>query len=106
MGFLLNSLSHIWAQAIHGRVRALCLFCMCMWVREFTVSHEPMCFFFFLLPPNKATYLQDFVVDALEKFVEVASTPIVTLFNNDPSNHPFVVKFFDSPDTKVWNVDL
>ncbi|THG13699.1 hypothetical protein TEA_022196 [Camellia sinensis var. sinensis] len=29
---------------------------------------------------------QDFNVDALEEFVEEASTPIVTLFNNDPSN--------------------
>uniref|UniRef100_A0A2N9GSR9 Secretory carrier-associated membrane protein n=1 Tax=Fagus sylvatica TaxID=28930 RepID=A0A2N9GSR9_FAGSY len=34
---------------------------------------------------------QDFHVDALEKFVEEASVPIVTLFNKDPSNHPFVI---------------
>ncbi|CAK9184579.1 unnamed protein product [Ilex paraguariensis] len=44
---------------------------------------------------------QDFDVDALEKFVEEGSIPIVTLFNNDPSNHPFVVKFFDSPNAKA-----
>ena len=34
---------------------------------------------------------QDFHVDALEKFVEEASVPIVTLFNKDPSNHSFVI---------------
>lgn len=44
---------------------------------------------------------QDFNVDALEKFVEEASLPIVTLFNKDPSNHPFVIKFFNSPNAKV-----
>lgn len=44
---------------------------------------------------------QDFNVDALEKFVEEASLPIVTLFDKDPSNHPFVIKFFNSPNAKV-----
>lgn len=46
-------------------------------------------------------YFQDFNVDALEKFVEEASLPIVTLFDKDPSNHPFVIKFFNSPNAKV-----
>ncbi|KAJ4953199.1 hypothetical protein NE237_030031 [Protea cynaroides] len=45
--------------------------------------------------------LQNFHVDALEKFIEEASTPIVTLFNKDPSKQPFVVKFFDSPNAKA-----
>ncbi|KAM4106274.1 hypothetical protein ACB094_04G054200 [Castanea mollissima] len=44
---------------------------------------------------------QDFNVDALEKFVEEASLPIVTLFDKDPSNHPFVIKFFNSPNAKT-----
>ena len=44
---------------------------------------------------------QDFDLDALEKFVEEASVPLVTLFNNDPDNHPFVVKFFNSPNSKA-----
>ncbi|KAK2659474.1 hypothetical protein Ddye_006007 [Dipteronia dyeriana] len=44
---------------------------------------------------------KDFHVDAIEKFVEESSIPIVTLFNNDPSNHPFVVKFFNSPNAKA-----
>ncbi|KAK9996922.1 hypothetical protein SO802_021608 [Lithocarpus litseifolius] len=44
---------------------------------------------------------QDFNVDALEKFVEEGSLPIVTLFDKDPSNHPFVIKFFDSPNAKA-----
>ncbi|XP_027339712.1 protein disulfide-isomerase [Abrus precatorius] len=44
---------------------------------------------------------QIFHVDALEKFVEESSVPVVTFFNNDPSNHPFVVKFFNSPLAKA-----
>lgn len=49
--------------------------------------------------------LQDFHVDALEKFVEESSIPVVTLFNNDPNNHPFVIKFFNSPNAKVnWEI--
>ncbi|KAK9270589.1 hypothetical protein L1049_026170 [Liquidambar formosana] len=44
---------------------------------------------------------QDFHVDALEKFVEESSVPIVTTFNNDPNNHPFVLKFFNSPNAKA-----
>ncbi|EEF48327.1 protein disulfide isomerase, putative [Ricinus communis] len=44
---------------------------------------------------------KDFNVDALEKFVEESSMPVVTVFNSDPSNHPFVIKFFNSPDAKA-----
>ncbi|KAJ9166672.1 hypothetical protein P3X46_021385 [Hevea brasiliensis] len=44
---------------------------------------------------------RDFNVDALEKFVEESSMPIVTLFNSDASNHPYVIKFFNSPDAKA-----
>ena len=40
-------------------------------------------------------------MEALEKFVEESSIPIVTLFNSDPSNHPFVIKFYNSPNAKV-----
>ncbi|KAJ6709361.1 PROTEIN DISULFIDE-ISOMERASE [Salix koriyanagi] len=50
---------------------------------------------------NSLLILKDFNVDALEKFVEESSIPIVTLFNKDPSNHPFVVKYFDSPLSKA-----
>ncbi|KAJ6337398.1 hypothetical protein OIU76_007134 [Salix suchowensis] len=50
---------------------------------------------------NSLLILKDFNVDALEKFVEESSIPIVTLFNKDPSNHPFVVKYFDSPLAKA-----
>lgn len=45
--------------------------------------------------------LQDFDVDALVKFVEETSTPTVTLFNKDPKHHPFVIKYFNSPNAKV-----
>lgn len=44
---------------------------------------------------------KDFHVDALEKFVEETSVPIVTIFNKDPSNHPYVMKFFYSKNSKV-----
>lgn len=45
--------------------------------------------------------LQDFQVDALVSFIEVSSAPVVTMFNKDPSNHPYVIKFFNSPNDKV-----
>ncbi|KAK8692216.1 hypothetical protein V6N13_075690 [Hibiscus sabdariffa] len=44
---------------------------------------------------------KDFNVEALEKFVEESSIPLVTLFNKDPSNHPFVIKFYNSPNAKA-----
>ncbi|XP_031504176.1 protein disulfide-isomerase-like [Nymphaea colorata] len=44
---------------------------------------------------------QDFHVEALEKFVEAVSVPIVTVFNKDPSNHPYVLKFFNSNNAKA-----
>ncbi|EYU22977.1 hypothetical protein ABFS82_03G097800 [Erythranthe guttata] len=44
---------------------------------------------------------QDFDVDALVKFVEENSIPTVTLFNKDPKHHPFVIKFFNSPNAKA-----
>ncbi|KAL2339762.1 hypothetical protein Fmac_007702 [Flemingia macrophylla] len=44
---------------------------------------------------------QDFHVEALEKFVEESSSPVVIVFNSDLSNYPFIVKFFSSSDVKV-----
>ncbi|KAL4282325.1 hypothetical protein GQ457_03G029710 [Hibiscus cannabinus] len=44
---------------------------------------------------------EDFNGEALEKFVEASSIPLVTLFNSDPSNHPFVIKFYNNPHDKV-----
>ncbi|XP_057490551.1 protein disulfide-isomerase-like [Actinidia eriantha] len=44
---------------------------------------------------------QDFNIDALEKFVEETSIPLMTIFNKDPNNHPFVIKFFNSPNDKA-----
>ncbi|KAI4337828.1 hypothetical protein L6164_016198 [Bauhinia variegata] len=44
---------------------------------------------------------KDFHVDALEKFIEETSVPLVTIFNNDPDNHPYVIKFFNSPHAKA-----
>nr|CAD1842064.1 unnamed protein product [Ananas comosus var. bracteatus] len=44
---------------------------------------------------------EDFSTDALEKFIEVASVPTITIFNKDPSNHPFLMKFFNSPNSKA-----
>jgi protein disulfide-isomerase A1 len=50
-------------------------------------------------------------VDALAKLVEEATIPTVTVFNKDPNNHPFVIKFFNSPNAKAmlfvnFNSDL
>ncbi|XP_042520453.1 protein disulfide-isomerase-like [Macadamia integrifolia] len=44
---------------------------------------------------------QNFHVDALENFIEEASLPTITLFNKDPSNQPFIEKFFNSPNAKA-----
>ncbi|GAB4844164.1 disulfide-isomerase [Ancistrocladus abbreviatus] len=44
---------------------------------------------------------QGFHLDALERFVEEASVPTVTLYNKDPSNHPYVIKFFEGPNAKA-----
>ncbi|XP_052195315.1 protein disulfide-isomerase-like [Diospyros lotus] len=47
------------------------------------------------------TDFQDFQVDAMEKFVVEASVPIVTVYDKDPYNHPFAMKFFYSSNVKV-----
>ncbi|XP_062020071.1 protein disulfide-isomerase-like [Rosa rugosa] len=44
---------------------------------------------------------KEFNVEALEKFIEESSLPVVTEFNNDPDNHPFVIKFFNGPNDKA-----
>ncbi|RAL39869.1 hypothetical protein DM860_013070 [Cuscuta australis] len=44
---------------------------------------------------------QDFQVDAMEKFIAEASIPIVTIFDENKENHPYVNKFFDSPNDKA-----
>uniref|UniRef100_A0A0D6R325 Protein disulfide-isomerase n=1 Tax=Araucaria cunninghamii TaxID=56994 RepID=A0A0D6R325_ARACU len=45
--------------------------------------------------------LQDFNVEALTKFVEEGSMPIVATLTKDPESHPYVMKFFNSPDSKA-----
>ncbi|KAK8966703.1 Protein disulfide-isomerase [Platanthera guangdongensis] len=44
---------------------------------------------------------QDFHGDALESFIETASVPVVTIFNKDPLNHPYVTKFFNNQNSKA-----
>ncbi|CAH8354751.1 unnamed protein product [Eruca vesicaria subsp. sativa] len=44
---------------------------------------------------------KDFNGEALEKFVKGSSIPLVTVFDKDPTNHPYVSKFFENPATKV-----
>nr|GMC51546.1 protein disulfide-isomerase-like [Ipomoea batatas] len=44
---------------------------------------------------------QDFQVDQLEKFIEEASIPTVTIFGKNEENRRFVEKFFYSPNTKA-----
>ncbi|KAF5735501.1 protein disulfide isomerase [Tripterygium wilfordii] len=45
--------------------------------------------------------VKDFNLDTLEKFVEETTVPTVTIFDKDPNNHPFVAKFFNSPNVKA-----
>ncbi|GER35248.1 protein disulfide-isomerase [Striga asiatica] len=44
---------------------------------------------------------EDFNLDALEKFIQDLSVPIVTTWNSDPSNHPYINKFFEGPNAKA-----
>ncbi|CAN8312856.1 unnamed protein product [Cochlearia groenlandica] len=44
---------------------------------------------------------KDFDGEAMEKFVKGSSIPLVTVFDKDPNNHPYVIKFFESTNTKV-----
>ncbi|KAK9945823.1 hypothetical protein M0R45_011319 [Rubus argutus] len=44
---------------------------------------------------------KEFNVEALEKLIEESGLPVVTEFNNDPDNHPFVIKFFNGQNDKA-----
>ncbi|KAK6150784.1 hypothetical protein DH2020_015716 [Rehmannia glutinosa] len=44
---------------------------------------------------------EDFKVEALEKFIEESTIPVVTVWNKDPSNHPYINKFFEAPGAKA-----
>ncbi|XP_010539655.1 PREDICTED: protein disulfide isomerase-like 1-1 [Tarenaya hassleriana] len=44
---------------------------------------------------------KDFNMETLEKFVKESSMPLVTIFDSDPANHPYIIKFFDSTGTKA-----
>lgn len=44
---------------------------------------------------------EDFNLAALEKFIEEATIPTVTVFNSDPKHHRFVIKFFSTPNVKA-----
>ncbi|XP_024171556.1 protein disulfide-isomerase-like [Rosa chinensis] len=50
---------------------------------------------------NGSSVKEEFNVEALEKFLEESSSAVVTEFNNDPDNHPFVIKFFNGPNDKA-----
>ncbi|KAI3825292.1 hypothetical protein L1987_06773 [Smallanthus sonchifolius] len=44
---------------------------------------------------------QKFDVDDLEKFIVDSSIPLVTLFDQSPTNQPFLIKYFESPNAKA-----
>jgi protein disulfide-isomerase A1 len=44
---------------------------------------------------------QDFQLHSMEKFIEEATVPTVTIFNLDESNYEYVGKFFNSPNAKA-----
>ncbi|XP_071736294.1 protein disulfide-isomerase-like [Rutidosis leptorrhynchoides] len=56
-----------------------------------------------LLKPfdERAVDFKKFEVDEMEKFINEASTPLVTLFEQTAENQRFLSKFFDSDDAKV-----
>ncbi|KAJ4819079.1 Protein disulfide-isomerase [Rhynchospora pubera] len=45
--------------------------------------------------------IKDFTAEALESFIETESMPTVATFDNDPSNHPYLIKFFNKENTKA-----
>jgi protein disulfide-isomerase A1 len=46
-------------------------------------------------------YLQDFDKDVLQKFIEVSGFPTVVTFDTSPTNHKFLLKYFENDGTKV-----
>ncbi|KAH6765498.1 PDI-like 1-2 [Perilla frutescens var. hirtella] len=44
---------------------------------------------------------EDFDIDAMEKFIQQSTVPIVTVWNADPNNHAYVNKFFEAPGSKA-----
>ncbi|KAL2241286.1 protein disulfide-isomerase-like [Sesamum indicum] len=44
---------------------------------------------------------QDFKLEALEKFIAESTIPIVTTWNSDASNYPYINKFFESSNDKA-----
>jgi len=45
--------------------------------------------------------IKDFTAEALETFIETESMPSVATFDSDPSNHPYLIKFFNKENTKA-----
>ncbi|KAK6923718.1 Thioredoxin domain [Dillenia turbinata] len=44
---------------------------------------------------------QNFDIDAAQKFIEESSVPLVTVFDKDPVNQPYLNKFFNTPNAKA-----
>ncbi|KAF3446998.1 hypothetical protein FNV43_RR12178 [Rhamnella rubrinervis] len=44
---------------------------------------------------------KDFHTDAVEKFIEDSSLPIVAEYNTDPNNQRFLIKIFNNPNAKA-----
>lgn len=40
-------------------------------------------------------------MEALEKFIEQSTVPLVIVWDNDPANHAHLTKFFDGSGDKV-----
>ncbi|XP_047311066.1 protein disulfide-isomerase-like [Impatiens glandulifera] len=56
-----------------------------------------------LLKPfdEKFVDFKDFDAEGMEKFIEESSLPTVTIFNKDPDNQPFLMKYFENPNAKA-----
>ncbi|KAK6923477.1 hypothetical protein RJ641_011781, partial [Dillenia turbinata] len=44
---------------------------------------------------------QNFDIDAAKKFIEESSVPLVVVFDENPVNQPYLMKFFDTPTAKA-----
>lgn len=57
--------------------------------------------FWLLLTHYPPFYLQDFDKDTLQKFIEVSGFPTVVTFDSNPTNHKYLLKYFDNDGIKV-----
>lgn len=90
--------SQVFLHTIYLPLLFCSIFCFCHSIQIITFGS----YFTFLLYLLLTIMLfQDFKVEAMEKFIEESTIPILTVWNSDPSNHPYVNNFFEGSNDKV-----